>query len=279
MRFLFLCYLCFVAPLVHADASRPQTVSDTIQTLLTAVRDAGFPNAAINFPEMTLTPVASDPDTVVSYPSNLHVQMQTAGSSRDRARIVDNIVLPLTLQATDAADPFQTSQVFPVIRNINYIDRFSDDVELITAPLAGDLVITYEITYPTHTVPLVAPKAADAGLTHLSVHQAAMTNLLGRANDAFVSGSEEGLYFIAFDGYHENALLLDNQMWASITAEVGPIIMAVPARDTVLFVPQYNEAALDILLGLRADIFGERTYGLSDLLFTWDNGNWVVLPE
>lgn len=198
------------------------------------------------------------------------------GSAFADEAVTTNEISPYPINAPDA---FALTQIYPEIRNIDHLGSLDGASDLITIPLAGDLMITYVIDYPTYSATVTAEIMAQTGIAAPALHGVAMENLMYKARHAVITGSDEGLYFVALDGARENALLLDTELWQAVTAEVGPIIMTVPAPDLVLFVPQYDSDALEIMQDIRDNVLTSRAYGLSDNMFTWNKGTWVVVPE
>lgn len=184
---------------------------------------------------------------------------------------------PQTAESANAPDAAFLDQLLPSVRNVDLLDT-GKGAAVINRPLAGDLMITYGAD---HTAPITRAVAAASGIAPPMLHDIAMENLMQKARDAVISGSDEGVYFLALDGENENALLLDYALWRSITQQVGPIIMSVPAGDLVLFVPQDDAAALNILQEVRDSVLANRgdADSLSRQLFTWHDDAWVVVPE
>lgn len=183
-------------------------------------------------------------------------------------------------EAQQVTVPDSVEQIYPLIQNQNTLDTARDVDQWVTTPLAGDLVVTYVIADDGNSrSPVTADLLNQLSLDQKNLHKLALENMQVRAGEAVISGSEEGLFFIALDGNAENALLLDSALWDSVTAQVGPIIMSAPAPHLVLFIPQNSNEGFQVITEIRSHVLATQTPTLSAQLFTWKDGEWVVLPE
>ena len=279
MRFLILSAVLSLATPALADVPRPETLSDTLKVLLDAIRSAGFPNAAIDPQQQAVVSDRTSEDSTVSYPDNLHRKLRNAADDAERQQILDDFVAVLTATAADDSDGFAPEQVMPVLRPLDYLDGLGDDAEIETRPFAGDLMIAYVVDFPTHTSSISPDGMQDAGYDADSLHQLALQNLQTRSADLTIEGSEAGIYFLTLDGYYENAMMLNAGLWDSVTDQIGPVVVAVPARDLVMIAPQDNADAIGIMRKISDDVLRDGAYTLSGALFSWADGRWSVVPD
>ncbi len=279
MRFFILSTaLCLATPAL-ADVPRPDTVSDTLELLLDAVRGAGFPNAVIDLEQQAVVSDSNSEDSTVTYPDNLHRNLRNAADDAERQQILDDFVAVLTVTSADDSDGFAPEQVMPVLRPLDYLDDLGDDAEIETRPFAGDLMIAYVADFPTHTTSISPDSMAAAGYNAESLHQLALQNLQTRSADLSIEGSEVGVYFLTLDGYYENAMMLNAGLWDSVTDQIGPVVVSVPARDLVLIATADNAEAIEIMRDIRDDVLRDGAYTLTGVLFSWGDGRWSVVPD
>ncbi len=277
-HFILTTALCLANPLL-AEVPRPATLSDTLALLHEAMIDAGFVDAAIDAENQS---VISDPaatDSYVSYPDNLHRSLQTARDDAARQLVLDDFMLAFVSAQRQINDDFVADQVMPVLRHVDYLDGVSGDPDIVTRPFVGDLMIAYVVDYPTHTTSISAEIMADTGYDATGLHALALQNLTSRSEALGVEGSDLGIYFLTLDGYYENALLLDPGLWDDISGQIGPIAVAVPARDLVLIAARDNKPALQVMSEIRDEVLRDNPYTLSKMMFKWEDGRWDMLDD
>ena len=66
-------------------------------------------------------------------------------------------------------------------------------------------------------------------------------------------------------------------LWQAIDDQIGTVMMAVPARDLVIFVDSPQSGSAAYLRELLVDIAPDLSYPISDHIFEWRDDAWVVV--
>lgn len=80
---------------------------------------------------------------------------------------------------------------------------------------------------------------------------------------------------ITAGGNYESSLLLFDDLWASLPKTDGEIVVAIPARDLLVFTRSRNQQGIVRLREYAAQFVRESSYGLTDALFVYRNGHFV----
>lgn len=261
-----------------ADIPRPETREETLEALHSAVLDAGFSQATIDREDVSITVDSSDDNSFTLFPDNLHRSLQGAADDTERQAILDGFIETLRAQMSPS-DDFNRDQIMPRLQHQDYIAFAEDPDALQHRPFVGDLVITYVVDYPTHTASFSAEMMTEEDLTPNTLHRLAVENLIAASKDLRIESSTIGVYFLTLDGFYENAMMLDAEMWDSITTQIGQLAVTVPSRDFVMIAPRDDADVVAAMRQVRDDALAESPYPLSNLTFTWVDGAWDVLPE
>lgn len=84
---------------------------------------------------------------------------------------------------------------------------------------------------------------------------------------------------MTLDDYYETSFLLDSELWAGLSSQIGPIAAVAPTRDVLLFGPSDSDGLVDLIVELRDDVMQTSPYLLSDFVFVWSDTGWQVLSE
>jgi uncharacterized protein YtpQ (UPF0354 family) len=77
-------------------------------------------------------------------------------------------------------------------------------------------------------------------------------------------------------GDYEASLLLFDHIWSSGQVKVkGDIVVAVPAKDTLVVTGSQNRKGLDAMRKYVAEVVARDRYRLTDTLFVYRNGRFV----
>lgn len=277
MRLTSLLICLMLATSSQADISRPDTLADTLEIIDEAVRAAGFDDVSIDRADSSVLVKMPDGSIFTLSPDNLHLNLQSASDDIARQSMVDTMVATLraTTSQPDTAS-FTQDQILPRLQHIDFVQANPDFQYL---PFAGNLVVTYVVDFPTHTSSLHAEDMTAQSLSLADVQTIAIDNLIAASQSMTIEGSTSGIYYLAFDGFYENALMLDSEMWDNITTQLGPLAVTVPTRDLVMFVPRDDAALVRSMTSIRDQALSDSAYTISEQMFTWDAGQWVVLPE
>jgi len=83
---------------------------------------------------------------------------------------------------------------------------------------------------------------------------------------------------VAGDAYESSRLLLHEDWSPLASAQGGVLLVAVPAKDVVLYVGEDSAAAVDALRTLATQVGKQTPAPLSDFVLRWTRDRWVVVP-
>lgn len=277
MRLAVLIALWVLAAPAMADVARPATEADT----LVLMRDTLISLDAVETAEIDTedrSVKASGPDGLefVSYPDNLHRNLQLAETDAERQEILDQFVSGLveTFAATALDEPKDREAILPMIRPVDFATGLEGGAAPLSAPFAGDLRIFYAFNNPK-TLSYVTPEDAQAlGLDAAALAALAAENFARQGWQPEVAG--DGIFFLDFDGTFEASFLLDRKLWETVDEQLGQIVMAPVARDLILFTDAEWDGAEAALRKSAAELATQVSYPLSTLIYEWRDGVWQV---
>ena len=124
-----------------------------------------------------------------------------------------------------------------------------------------------------------ARELREAGI-QVSVLTAMPNYPLGKIFDGYtgrfsVREEIDGVSMLSAGGDYDASLLLVDEIWSGDMLKVdGEIVVAVPARNVLLFVPAADEARVKELKALVRRVFAEYSYTLTDQLFIYRKGRF-----
>jgi uncharacterized protein YtpQ (UPF0354 family) len=137
-----------------------------------------------------------------------------------------------------------------------------------------DLVIVYAEDRPTNTHYFEESALKKAGVDRKDLRELAKENLRRILPDL---EREEigGVSLLSAGGDYDASLLLFEEIWSGDLLKVkGEIVVAVPARNVVLFAPASDPARVEELEALVRRVFAENSYTLTDQLFVFRKGRF-----
>jgi len=288
MRSLFLsmmCVLCLCGPAL-SDIERPDTIEDTLSLLLDRLKPT-FPNARINEAEQNIA-LDWDGGQIVN-PDNIHAVLQTTDDAGEREDALNSFVTVMTSAMLEPARDTATlpmDQIYPVLRHQSFAQAtgdggvtLSEDNALYFEPYLGDMILVYAIDYPDRVAYVTRADLRDAGVAGDAMKAAAWDNFGAKRAIARFEGN--GISFMAIvDGFYESSMMLDDELWNSVSARWNDdIVMIVPARDLLIVAPFGETAEVAFLDQIRVDVLTTGTHQLSDLTYLWQDGRWQVFDD
>lgn len=173
----------------------------------------------------------------------------------------------------------QDQRVVPMIKNRAWLDEIAPifrkrGFEPLYEPLSGNLVIAYVEDSETRSRYLGSQE--DVG-DRSDLRARAVFNLKRILPKINMRLEDDDVAVITAGGNYEPSLLLVDEIWSSGQINVdGDIVVAVPARDSLLITGSNNHKGLEKLQAL-AEKLAEGPYPLSKQLFVYRNGGFVEL--
>lgn len=219
-------------------------------------------------------------ESSTAFLTNAYNDLQRDPSSR-KTIIERHVASAVELGKSGAG--FERQNIIPVIKDRAWM---SESIKARQAARGGaafqyvhedfneDLVIVYAEDRPTNIHYFEASALKDAGVDRKHLRELAKTNLQRVLPDL---EREEigGVSKLTAGGDYDASLLLFDEIWSGDLLKVnGEIVVAVPARNVLLFVPANDQARLDELEALVRRVFAQHSYTLTDQLFVFRKGKF-----
>jgi uncharacterized protein YtpQ (UPF0354 family) len=122
----------------------------------------------------------------------------------------------------------------------------------------------------------------EAAMSLEDLHQIGMRNLFAlakRTQPPLRLVPRADCFAVVQDGQFEASLVLLDVLWDQVFKDRTPngIVMAIPARDSLLFCDRDSKTGMDELKMLVQRAKNGNTHFLSDALFTRKDGTWAAL--
>lgn len=196
----------------------------------------------------------------------------------ERANQVVEFVRNSIALAVTELDPSQQSRVLPVIRDATFLESLptspSTEESTIVDSLTDDLRVLYVLDLPNRYRYLQASDLEGLGVARERLTQLAQDNLSALAVDLQVQAVGP-VYLLTLDGNYESSVLLLDSVWDQIAQQLAaePVV-AIPARDLVLFASPHDSAVLASLREMAAKYERESGYAISASLLQRAAGSW-----
>lgn len=170
--------------------------------------------------------------------------------------------------------PIQT-RIYPWVKraSVSEDDMQSSDIQRdgvpMIYPFLGNLAVLFAADLGNRFQILTYEQLPE-GMTDKDLFSIAIENLLNNIRFGIIKTGFGG-YALIGGGNHEANALCANALWENISDEIGDdLIVAVPARDTVLIAEKSQSAVIEALKERAAEIFAEGNQTLSEVLFQYD---------
>ncbi len=180
-----------------------------------------------------------------------------------------------TLQPTS----IDVDRIVPVIKDNAWVDEAMETIrgqggtnDIAHEPLNTDLIIVYALDTPERTSYLSEAQLKEAGFDGINRRKRATANLLALMPPATLV--QAGSVFMAYGGidYAPSAVLF-NDFWRQVATYVkGDIVLAVPARDMLLFTGTGMPKGVEELQAHAEHFAKDRHTRLTTRLFRYQNG-------
>lgn len=177
-----------------------------------------------------------------------------------------------SMLGVDASDDGGVDDVVPVLKSPGWFDSLPrrDD----HAPpghrseaLNRHLILVYAVDRPQHVSFVEAAWFNERGIATDGLRRRAVDNLRGRLPGLEVQRGG-GLNMVVAGGHYESSVLLFDDFWARETARFrGDPVVAVPARDVLVFADGHDVRAVADLRAHAVGIHADAAYALSPHLF------------
>ncbi len=198
-------------------------------------------------------------------------------SPEKRAEIVDKYARILSLPSQDKAE-LSTKNVVVLVRDAEYRNFLAvDERELVTDHVLGDLWVILAVDLPESIEILTAKQSAFLGFDKKELIRLGVENVEGMLGqmqfspygECFTLGCE------SID-YASTSLLLDYVWDQAANLVEGYLVVAVPARDTVLFTGSANTKGLQQIREQANYVVMNGNHVITETLLKRVDGEWKL---
>jgi uncharacterized protein YtpQ (UPF0354 family) len=237
-----------------AEAVRAEGMSVTVKAdLELAVKD-GSGNSLTMFLDNAYAQYSADPQALAA------VKERYIGSLLD----------------SRAPGPVDRARIVPVVKDRGWLRAVpgARRPEHVFEDLNEDLVVVYAEDSPRSIRYLAAKDLEQLGLRREELRPLALANLDALLPDIQLRRGPLVSMLTAGGNYEASLLLLD-KLWSGGQLQVdGEIVVAVPARDLLLFTGSKHKAGIAKLREIAAQAAREDSYSLTGRLFVYRNGKF-----
>lgn len=175
-------------------------------------------------------------------------------------------------------------QLIPVIQSQGALaNDLPQSKQPLSQPLFGDLVLTYAIDTGTERIPLTPDSAQQHNLDQATPgpELQALAERNARPHLASIQQSERGaVKRLTCDQHMMACGILFPTLWDQIEASEGTeVVIAVPHRDQIWYVPSTNPDAIDELKLAIAHFDMNDRHAISPTLYVREEDEWVEFDE
>ena len=277
-RMILPCLLFLPVSGLAESYARPETPADVVAMMQIQIERDGRVDEVINHGDALEVFLLGESRGTLN-PDNLFFELRKVETDGDRGDIISHhvsVMLDNLLQPPELTlDETTLGRVMPVLRFRGYGDETG--IAVLQTDFSPGLVIQYVLDSPDSVSVITANDLKSSGIEPERISGAAMGNLSQRRSDLGIGG--DGIFYLEFDGYYESSFVLDMDLWRQIEAQIGPVMMAVPARDTVIFGPSEIPELPAILNQLASEISAENGGITSDEVFELTRDGWQLAHQ
>lgn len=220
---------------------------------------------------------AGESGSTTVYLDNAYARYRADHHAADE--IIDDYVTGMLEFIEQNGRPIDVSRVVPVIKDAGYLAdiRASTGADLSMAHEAYNalLEIHYAEDLPRNIRYLSEQGLQEAGLAPAERRARSIENLRALLPKVEVHGGK-GVYLVTAGGAYEASLLLLDDLWQNPALQVaGEIVVAIPARDTLLVTGSEDDQGLEFVRRQAADVSKQSAYYLTKQLFIFRRGRFV----
>lgn len=252
-----------------------------IELFAARARERGYP-ADIHWGEdlarSSITVSTADGGKYAAYLDTAWQEYQNAPEALDaiitaRLNAMGQIVVGITMNAGQIYPNLKPAEWLEAARQIQH-DNGTPPGGLLSQPLAGELHLVYVIDTGDAFRTLQRSDLAELGIADEdALQQTALANLrqysAGRAENHDYGS---GIHRLVLDGFLDASLILILPQLTGIGDHPDGILLAVPARDALLYCDAGDSAAIRVLQELAQELHGAAPYPISARLYHLQDG-------
>jgi uncharacterized protein YtpQ (UPF0354 family) len=177
----------------------------------------------------------------------------------------------------DADPPVTRQNVIAIIKDDEYVAAYCNQTDpAVREHLVADLWIVYALDLPKITTSLGESEMRELKITPEELRSLALTNLRNILPETEQHG-DGPWYMLTAGGDYTASLLLFDDFWSELQESVeGDIVVAVPARDVVLFTGSRSQQGIEMVRQKAREIVEGGDHVVSQTLLRRIAGKWSV---
>lgn len=172
------------------------------------------------------------------------------------------------------------NKIVPMLKSILWIDECKrQGLSIYHEQLAADVYVVYAEDGADQFAFVNEETFQSFGLSPVQLRRKSLANLAARLPEPERHG-EGPLYMLVAGGTYEASLLLVDDVWENQDPAVdGRMVVAVPARDLVLFTGENATEAVQQMETIVDDIHSDGNYLISRTTFVREGNQWLPLQS
>jgi len=251
---------------------------DAVALLVVKLIELRFPEVKAEFAtESELKIIDGKGESSTFYLNNLWIECEQ--TPQNRAEIVDRYVRAgIHDTGNQEREAIERGRVVALVKDTQYCDLIPEtDRQVVSRHLAGDLWIMLALDLPDSTVSLSAEKAAKFAMDADSLFRLGTENVSEMLTEISFEPEGECFSLSAANLYYGASILLLDYVWPQVEGLVeGDIVLAVPARDTVLITGSKNLQGLQEIREHAHYVVTNGHHLISETLLRRVDGAWEV---
>jgi uncharacterized protein YtpQ (UPF0354 family) len=155
--------------------------------------------------------------------------------------------------------------------------ELSNDDSPVEQPFVGDLILFYGFDQPSYFTMVAQRDLTRLALDKQRLHAVAVTNLRRTIPQPELHQISPGVFMLTCGGNFEATTLLLDEVWQQVTAKVsGDLVVAVPARDIVIFTGGDNRDGLAFMRSKVSHILEVGDHTLTRHFLVRSESGWRV---
>lgn len=276
----------FIRSLLGGQSARPMARDAFAQEVADRVRRA-IPEAGVEVADDLHLRVRQGEDDERSVYLDNAYHMYVQADPADREEVLVRFVASYA-DAGSIGDATRDA-IVPVVKDRQWLEevrislaqrgKMGEEPEIVHEALTDELTIVYAIDTPNNIAYLTRSQLQELELDRSELRKLAVRNLRGLLPGIEVHRGPL-MSMVTADGNYEASLLLFDDLWERERERlVGDPVVAVPARDLLVFADSTKPEGVAELRLLAAKMRAEAAYSLTDALFVWRDGQLQRLVE
>jgi uncharacterized protein YtpQ (UPF0354 family) len=214
-----------------------------------------------------------DGKKITIYLTNLLAEAEKNPS--ERLEIVERYIRVLTSEPENELP--SRENIVSTVRHSDYLTFLKqEERDLVTEHLIGELWTVWAVDYPESIQLITAKQISSLMITREDLKVLGLVNVRRLLSDLECESYDTFFVLKSINSVYLSSSLLMDEVWDfAATLVDGDLVVAAPARDTVIFSGTQNAAGLRALRNQASYVVKNGNHVLSETLFQRVDGRWV----